>query len=174
MLLQAFKQLEETNTSKKLRLILASKIVKKSTHDNLEELVQNLNLEEKCILTGWVSSDEVRGILSACDILVLPQINHTFNKAGLPTKLAEYAAIGKPIIATNVGDVLDYFEHEKNIIIVPPSNVEELKKGIESLVENESLRQNIASNVEVVVNKNFDLEINARRIKKAIEELNSL
>ncbi len=41
---------------------------------------------------------------AACDVMVLPRPNSMATQVASPTKFAEYVAMGKPILTTNVGD----------------------------------------------------------------------
>ena len=47
-------------------------------------------------------------LLSMCDVLVLPRPNVPMAVTAAPTKFVEYCALGKPVLATDVGDAADW------------------------------------------------------------------
>ena len=52
-----------------------------------------------------------------------------------------------PVIASNVGGIPEIIEDEKDGLLVPPANPEELAAAIKKLVENKTLRENLAKNL---------------------------
>lgn len=71
---------------------------------------------------------------SLCDVLILPRPYHTATKVAGPTKFAEYTAMGKPILTTEVGDAAKLVKKYKNGIVVENNDPENLKKGILSFL----------------------------------------
>jgi glycosyltransferase involved in cell wall biosynthesis len=142
---------------KNLKLIIAGNLFNGGPHaDNLLEIKKELDIEENCITPGLVSTEEVRGILSASNILALPQVQSEFNVAGLPTKLAEYSSIGKPIISSNVGDIINYFTHNVDIVLCEPKNEKEYYLNFEELITNASKRDELGKNAKITNSKYFN------------------
>lgn len=56
-------------------------------------------------ITGEVSQRDLNLFLSACDICWLPLRNSNANHGRFPLKISNYLAAGKPVVATNVGDL---------------------------------------------------------------------
>ncbi|MFH1446928.1 MAG: glycosyltransferase [Chloroflexota bacterium] len=63
---------------------------------------------ERIIKTGGVSLAEMSLNLSACDVGWLPFRDTNANRGRFPMKFSNYIAAGKPVIATDVGDVAQY------------------------------------------------------------------
>jgi len=95
---------------------------------------------------GKVNGSLVPGLLSNCDILVNPRISGTFAEAGFPTKLGEYFATKRPVVATAVGDLNLYFENKSELILVKPDSAESLAEGIKILLLNMELARQIGIN----------------------------
>jgi glycosyltransferase involved in cell wall biosynthesis len=55
--------------------------------------------------TGQVSYQDVYRALSACDLCWLPLTDTGANRGRLPYKLNDYMTVGKPVVATEVGDL---------------------------------------------------------------------
>lgn len=60
---------------------------------------------ERCFLVGMVSNDQMPTLLTAVDIVPVPQHDVPFARAQLPAKLLEALSMGKSVIATDVGDL---------------------------------------------------------------------
>jgi glycosyltransferase involved in cell wall biosynthesis len=74
------------------------------------KIVKNPN---RIIETSKVKLPEMALNLAACDICWLPFTDSNANRGRFPMKFSNYLAAGKPIIATNVGDVAKIIEKYK-------------------------------------------------------------
>ena len=72
------------------------------------------HLKEKGVLIepGWLSDEELNLHMAACDIFWLPLVNSGANQGRWPAKLTDYMSVGRPILATRVGDIETLFEQE--------------------------------------------------------------
>lgn len=165
-LISAFKILAAKNND--VKLLIAGKYVKSKIHDDVLGMVYSLDLQDRVILPGWVDTDGVLEILYSSDILVLPQKRDPFTSAGMPTKLAEYCATGKAIVATDVGDLGLYLRDKENCLLCEPDNPEVLMEAIFLLASNEELRQKLSENARLLALKHFDYEVNGERIVLAL------
>jgi glycosyltransferase involved in cell wall biosynthesis len=155
----------------KVKLLIAGKITKDPSCTDVEGLMETLNIKDSVILAGWVDTDTVISILNASDILTVPQGNATFNKAGLPTKLAEYSSMGKAIVATKMGDVPVYFKHEDNALLCTPSDTQSLFESLERLIKEPELRMKIGQNAKNTAKNVFDYRINGAKIINFIKNI---
>jgi glycosyltransferase involved in cell wall biosynthesis len=57
------------------------------------------------VQTGFLSDELLNQHLGACDVFWLPLCNSQANRGRSPHKLMDYMAAGRPIVATDVGDV---------------------------------------------------------------------
>ena len=64
--------------------------------------------ERNILFLPEVQHKEVPYYYSMCDVLILPRPSHVATEIAAPTKFAEYAAMGKPILLTNVGDAAQF------------------------------------------------------------------
>jgi len=60
---------------------------------------------EKVIQTGPLSDEDLNLYLAASDVFWLPLRNSIANRGRFPYKFTDYLAIGRPIIATSIGDI---------------------------------------------------------------------
>lgn len=88
----------------------------------VKSLIKQNNLDDKIILAGFVNADELLCYNTMADILFVCRSNSPFANHGFPWKLGEYCMTAKPIIATMVSDIEDYFTDNETLFIVEPNN----------------------------------------------------
>lgn len=59
--------------------------------------------------TGFVKFEAMLDWLGACDLMLLPQRDSIANRARWPSKVNDYLAAGKPVVASAVGDIAEVF-----------------------------------------------------------------
>ncbi|WP_309398960.1 glycosyltransferase [Cerasicoccus maritimus] len=70
---------------------------------------------------GFLTMDEVVVAMAACDVLVIPYWDHPHNRYAGPCKIAEYLAVGRPVVVTNVGNYATFFEGAPQSLCEPAS-----------------------------------------------------
>ena len=98
----------------------------------------------KVSLTGLLPHDQIPSYLDACDILVSPHISLPGRRFfGSPTKLFEYMAMGKAIVASNLDQLAQVLQHNRTAWLVEPGNTKELTSAITLLAEDPELRERL-------------------------------
>ena len=82
------------------------------------------------VILPKIPRDQIPCCYSTCDVLVLPRPSHPATEIAAPTKFAEYASMGKPILTTCVGDAGLFVNDYKCGIVVSDNSVPNLIKGI--------------------------------------------
>lgn len=72
-----------------------------------------LDRPEAVIRTGWVTSEEMFQYLAGCDLCWLPMCDSGTNRGRWPGKLNDYMAVGRPTVATAVGDQAELIPHHQ-------------------------------------------------------------
>ena len=114
------------------------------------ETKKMLALEEqsgRVIFYGAVSHEEIPALLDACDVLVSPHVPLAEGAEffGSPTKLFEYMAMGKAIVASNLGQIGEVLSDEQTALLVEPGKAEELSAAIMRLIRTPSLRESLGT-----------------------------
>lgn len=76
-------------------------------------------------LLGWRPAAELRPLLYAADVLLVPPSRSPLAKHGrtvLPMKIFSYLAAGRVILAPTLPDLAEVLEHGKNAWLVPPDD----------------------------------------------------
>jgi len=130
---------------------------------DLEKKALEMGVKENIIFLGW--RDDVAKIVSVYDVFVLPSLNE-----GMGRVLVEAMALGKPIVASNVGGIPDLVTHGKNGFLVSPKNPKELARYIQILLVDEEKREEMGQvGKEMAVS--FSREIMVEKIVGLYKEL---
>ncbi|MCT1523547.1 glycosyltransferase [Sphingobacterium hotanense] len=108
----------------------------KNFPENIEilKLIKAHNLENKIRFLGPMEADKVPNyILNSMCLITTPR---EFVSGGFPTKLAEYLLSGKPVIASNVGELSNYLIDNETIYFVSPKADEELARKMIQIQDN--------------------------------------
>ena len=99
------------------------------------------------IFTGPLPRDKVAEYLDASDILVSPHIPMPDGSRffGSPTKLFEYMAMGKGIVASRLDQLAEVLVHDQTALLVTPGSVEELAEAILRLASDPSKRESLGA-----------------------------
>lgn len=91
---------------------------------------ENEKQEKNILYIPRVPFDQIQKYYSICDVLTLPRPTHISTEIAAPTKFAEYTAMGKPILTSNVGDAADFVNEYECGIVTKSNNPKDLIKGI--------------------------------------------
>lgn len=113
--------------------------------DEVERIVRAAGRERQVIFTGHVDHGRVPALLDACDILLSPHVPLEDGSEffGSPTKLFEYMAMGKGIVASRLGQIGDVLADEETALLLEPGNARELSEAILRLSKSKMLREKL-------------------------------
>lgn len=100
----------------------------------LRRCAKQLYIEKKVLFTGPLSGDELVGSYAASDLFVFPSIAESFGVV-----LLEAMAMGKPVVATDVGAAHDLIRNGVNGFLVKPRRPDQIAKAVISLLKNRNL-----------------------------------
>lgn len=122
-------------------------------YNNLLNLVKELNLQDRVILTGYKNKIEIEKYLLKSSLFLMASITE-----GLPMVLLEAMSYGVPCIAYETASgTSDIINDNSNGYIIKDRNEEEYINKIEEVISNEKLRSILGSNAKKSVN-NFSKE----------------
>jgi glycosyltransferase involved in cell wall biosynthesis len=104
-------------------------------HEELQEIRERFNLQDRVILTGKKSYHEIPNLITAANICLLPAYPwEPIMQDIVPIKMYEYMAMQKPVISTKLPGVMKEFGEDNGVVYVDrPEDV--VPKAIE-LVQN--------------------------------------
>lgn len=114
-------------------------ISQNSYFSRLKDLIQSFKLDDCIIFIG--ERRDIPQILNMIDIFVLPSLSE-----GTPLAILEAMAMGKPVIATDVGGVSEQVLNGITGIIIPPRNSEAIADSIIYLLNHQDDMKNMGIN----------------------------
>ena len=127
------------------------------SYEQVKEIVKSSGYEDRVMMIGFVPQLEAPSYLAACDILVSPQIPNPDGTPffGSPTKLFEYMAMGKAIVASNLDQMGRILQDNNTALLSIPGNVESLSNAIVQLAADSDLRSMLGANAREEVVKKY-------------------
>ena len=121
---------------------------------------------DRVMMLGAVTHDRVPELLDACDLLVSPHVPLDAGAEffGSPTKLFEYMAMAKGIVASRLGQIGEVLEHERTALLVEPGNVRELADSIIRLAGSRELRERLGAAARQAAIERHTWKHNAQRV----------
>jgi glycosyltransferase involved in cell wall biosynthesis len=140
-------------------------------HGEMKKLLASEEENGRVIFSGSVEHDEIPALLDACDVLVSPHVPLEGGAEffGSPTKLFEYMAMGKAIVASRLGQIGEVLKHEETALLVSPGNGQELSAAIIRFAESRSLRETLGAAARSTAVANHTWTRNAQNILDAYE-----
>ena len=102
----------------------------------LREECARLGIQDNVTFTGLINLESVKKYLCECRILAITRPSTIQTKAGFPTKLGEYYATKKPVLATNFGDMERYFTDKQDVVMASCSDPDSIADKIEWMLSN--------------------------------------
>jgi len=141
----------------------------------VESNLRKFDVENCCILAGMQPQEEGPKYLAAADVLVSPHIPNSDGTPffGSPTKLFEYMAMGKGIVASDLDQIGEILDHDKTAWLVPPGDTDALAEGLHVLIDNEQLRNRLGENARRDVVEKYTWREHTRRIIEKLKKVTS-
>jgi glycosyltransferase involved in cell wall biosynthesis len=144
ILQQAIVSLLTNSSSRHLRFVLMGDGL---LHGEMRSALAAYESTGEVIFTGPLARDKVAEYLDASDILVSPHIPMPDGSRffGSPTKLFEYMAMGKGIVASRLDQLAEVLEHDRTAWLITPGSAEELAEAISRLALDRPKREALGS-----------------------------
>jgi glycosyltransferase involved in cell wall biosynthesis len=122
--------------------------------------------EKEGIAEWWGRRDDMPAVLREASVVVLPSY-----REGLPQVLAEAAAAGKPVVATDVPGCREVVRHGENGLLVPPRDPQATADAMARLLGDAALREEMGRRGREIAVREFSDEVVVRQTLEVYEEL---
>jgi glycosyltransferase involved in cell wall biosynthesis len=131
---------------------------------------------DAAVLTGLVPHEDAPGYLAACDVLCSPHVANPDGTPffGSPTKLFEYMAMGKGIIASDLEQIGEVLEHKRTAWLVPPGDIDGLAHGLRCLIDDAELRRALGAAARQEVVARYTWQAHTHRIIERLSQVSGL
>lgn len=126
----------------------------------LRRRVVGLKLSDRVTLPGFVPRERVRSAIARSHVLVNIRTASVWSCSGLATKLSEYLAAGRTVVASSVGDVDRYLEDDANALLVRAGATPlEIADTLERALQGPLLRERIGDAARRTARTHFDVPV---------------
>jgi glycosyltransferase involved in cell wall biosynthesis len=136
-----------------------------------KQIITDAGLDASVRFTGLVAQEDGPDHLAACDILASPHVPNPDGSPffGSPTKLFEYMAMGKGIVASNLDQIGEVLRHGETGWLVRPGDAAALAEGLERLVRDPALSRALGAAARRDVLEHHTWAAHVRRTLDALE-----
>ncbi len=131
-----------------LRLVVVGR---GSQRDALTEQARALRVAGSVDFTGWLDEDELKAVVAAADVAVVPSVYEPFGLVALET-----AAIGTPLVVARTGGLAEVVRDGESGLVVPPLDAASLADAVSALLRDEVLARRVARTAREVVAREHD------------------
>ncbi|MPZ07155.1 MAG: glycosyltransferase [Nitrososphaeraceae archaeon] len=152
---------------KRVRFILRGAGTSANDVENLKLMIKQLEVKNVQIKTERLPPEELVNLLNQADIFLLPMSFVGFDM-GLPTKVLEYQALGKPIVCISNGEAADYISKTRSGLVSRDRDPDKIAGLILKLVNNKQLATELGNNGYLHIQQNLTLEKIGQRFMTVI------
>lgn len=125
----------------------------------------------RATLEDWLPTDRLVERLGQADILVIPRTVHPAMRGGCPTKFAEYLAMGRPLIVTDVDETACFVRASGCGLVCEPT-ADDLARAIRQAASwSEYERRSMGQRARELAESVFDWRIIARHYLRTLQGL---
>ncbi len=136
---------------------------------DLEEHCRQSGLSSRVHFTGHVPPEEVPGLMATADILLAPYDAHDFFYFS-PIKIFEYMAVGRAVVAAEVGQIREVIQDEVNGLIYDPSTPGALGERLLWLVDRPEVRRLLGEAARLRVESSYTWRASAEGVAAVLEQ----
>lgn len=128
---------------------------------------EQIDLAFKTHYLGKLRDDiSLAQVYGAVDVFVAPSLQDN-----LPNTVMEALACGTPCVAFQIGGMPDMIEHQKNGYLAQAFDIDDFAQGIAWVLGNQEIHQKLCDRAREKAEKEFSLEIQARRYMSLYNQL---
>jgi glycosyltransferase involved in cell wall biosynthesis len=139
----------------------------------LKRMAVDQGVDGRVVFHGFVNPGKTAEISRGMDIFVVPAKNTVRMNYVAHLKIYEYMGLSRPIVATRLRSIEEEVEDGRTGILVPPDDPRGLAEGIQKLVQNPGMAEEIADRA-FHHSARYHWERRAERITAFIHSLNQL
>jgi glycosyltransferase involved in cell wall biosynthesis len=133
--------------------------------ETIRSRIHQSKLEQQVIMHGSLAGPDVRRVLAAADIAVLPcVVGKRGDHDGIPVFLMEAMAMELPAVSTRLSGIPELIEDGHTGFLVPPGNSRALADALLLLAADPVLRRRMGKAARMQVKAHFDLDRNNARL----------
>lgn len=137
----------------------------------IEALIESLNIKERVRLLQVLTRQEITQYITHASLLAMVRAKDLQSDASYPSKLSEFLATAKPVVAVKVGDVSKYLTDGVDAFLIEPGDVDELAEKINFVLTNYEKAVRVGEKGHELTNTTFNYNFQAQRLMGFIKRL---
>lgn len=121
---------------------------------SLKEKAQKLKLADRIVFPGRIAHEQIPEVYAVADILVYPRLSMRLTDIVTPLKPLEAMAMGKAVIASDVGGHRELVEDGETGVLFPAGDVGALASAMERLLADTQARIDLGQRAKTWVSQN--------------------
>ena len=130
--------------------------------EDLEASVNALGVRDNVTFTGF--KQDVREMMSACDVVIVPSLREGFGLAAV-----EAMALRKPVVASAQGGLPEIVVPGETGILVPPNDPQALADAVRKLLDDPDLAETMGAKGRARVQEKFALGKQMREVMQILD-----
>ncbi len=164
-LLHAFSLLLNKGFDARLRIIGAGPL-----EGELKNLSEKLKIAGSVQFLGRLPQHNVFEEMSGASLFALASLKNKLGEDNLPNVIIEASMLKVSCIVSDLGSIREFIQHGVTGLLVEPGNIEQMAHGMEALLKDASLREQLAENARRKAMAMFDKDKNAETLEKKFKE----
>ena len=125
----------------------------------LRDQIRREGLEQVVVMPGRIAKERVPGLYGLVDILVYPRYSTRLTELVTPLKPLEAMAMGKPLVASDIGGHRELIQDRRTGLLFSPGSVPSLVSAVETILDDEALRADLVreGRAWVEANRSWDV-----------------
>jgi glycosyltransferase involved in cell wall biosynthesis len=136
--------------------------------DELQRLRNSLELKDQVKILGRLPFEEMPRVIASADLCINPYIPDVRSNHAFPSKIAEYMAEGKPVLATDLPGTRSLLPPQSGVELVPPS---QFIDRMREMIVSEDQRSDSGRAARKYCEANFSIESVGDRFEQTLESL---
>jgi len=132
-------------------------------------LAEDLGVADRVEFRGYVLNGQIPSLLSDAAAGISPQRGGVFGSLVFSMKVAEYVALGLPVICSDIATMRHYFSDDE-LLFFEPENVEDLARTIRALLTNPAAAEERAARSRMKLD-GLDWPAQKQTLVEAVEAL---
>jgi len=137
--------------------------------NKLKQKIRQLSLEKRVFLLGQLSDSQLGTVYKKTVIFIAPNIDLQDDFEGFGLSFGEAAALGLPVIATNVDGIPEIIKNNKNGLLIPPTP-ENFLNAIYKM-DNKPFKKNLLKKAKSYTLKNFKWQKTAQKYAQIFKQV---
>jgi len=136
----------------------------------VRHIVERDGVGDAVVFTGLLPQMGTPVYMAACDVLASPHVPNPDGTRffGSPTKLFEYMAMSRGIVASALEQISEILSHDVDALLVPPGDPKALADALVALARDPEKRRRLGENARRKVAESFTWRANVERVLTAL------